>query len=252
MPKGPAKPKKQVPASPGVRLNKFIANAGIASRRKADELIAAGKVTVNGTVVVEMGHRILASDVVMYMGKRVKPANHVYVLLNKPKDFITTTSDERGRKTVMSLVQKATQERIYPVGRLDRQTTGLLLFTNDGDLAQKLTHPSFQIEKVYGVTLDKPLATHHFDAIKRGVQLEEGVVPVDDLAYTNSNDKREVGIALHVGWNRVVRRLFESLGYEVKKLDRTIYAGLTKKDLPRGRWRYLAKGEVTILKHLLQ
>lgn len=252
MPKGPVKPTKGESSAPGTRLNKFIANAGIASRRKADELIAAGKVTVNGDVVREMGHRITRSDVVKFMGKEVKPANHVYVLLNKPKDFITTTSDEKGRKTVMSLIQKATNERIYPVGRLDRQTTGLLLFTNDGDLAQKLTHPSFQIEKVYGVTLDKPLQTHHFDAIKRGVELEEGTVPVDDLAYTNSNDQREVGIALHVGWNRVVRRLFEAVGYEVKKLDRTIYAGLTKKDLPRGRWRYLAKREITILKHLLQ
>lgn len=251
MPKGPAKP-KQESTSPGIRLNKFIANAGIASRRKADELIAAGKVTVNGEVIREMGYRVMRQDEVKFQGKVVKPANHVYVLLNKPKDFITTTSDERGRKTVMSLVQKATSERIYPVGRLDRNTTGLLLFTNDGDLAQKLTHPSFQVEKVYGVSLDKPLQTHHFDEIKRGVKLEEGVVPVDDLAYTNSNDQREVGIALHVGWNRVVRRLFEALGYEVKKLDRTIYAGLTKKDLPRGRWRHLAKKEVTILKHLLQ
>lgn len=252
MPKGPAKPKPPSGGKEGMRLNKYIAHAGIASRRKADVLIEAGKVTVNGQVVREMGYRVQPDDTVAFEGKVVKPERFVYVLLNKPKDFITTTKDERGRKTVMRLVEKATKERIYPVGRLDRHTTGLLLFTNDGDLAQKLTHPSFEIEKVYGVTLDKPLQTHHFDQLKRGVELEEGRVPVDDLAYTNSNDLREVGVALHVGWNRVVRRMFEALGYEVKKLDRTIYAGLTKKDLPRGRWRHLQSREVTILKHLLQ
>lgn len=248
MPKGPAKPKKETTA-PGTRLNKYVANAGIASRRKADELIAAGHVAVNGRVVREMGFRVMPGDRVTFQGKKITPARHVYVLLNKPKDFITTTDDDRNRKTVMQLVARATEERIYPVGRLDRHTTGLLLLTNDGELAQKLTHPSFQVEKVYAVTLDKPLQTHDFDAIKRGVALEEGTVPVDDLAYTDSNDKREVGIALHVGWNRVVRRLFETLGYEVKKLDRTIYAGLTKKDLPRGRWRHLSPREVTFLKH---
>ncbi len=252
MPKGPAKPTPPTGGKEGMRLNKYIAHAGIASRRKADVLIEAGKVTVNGQVVREMGYRVQPDDKVAFEGKVVKPERFVYVLLNKPKDFITTTKDERGRKTVMRLVEKATKERIYPVGRLDRHTTGLLLFTNDGDLAQKLTHPSFEIEKVYAVTLDKPLQTHHFDQIKRGVALEEGKVPVDDLAYTNSNDPREVGVALHVGWNRVVRRMFEALGYEVKKLDRTIYAGLTKKDLPRGRWRHLQNREVTILKHLLQ
>ncbi len=233
----------------GVRLNKYLANAGIASRRKCDELIQQGLVQVNGQVVKEMGHRIQSSDQVTFKGQPVKPANYVYVLLNKPKDFITTTDDEKGRKTVMDLVKRATDERIYPVGRLDRNTTGLLLLTNDGELAEKLSHPRYEIEKLYHVGLDKPLTDEHFEAIKKGVTLEDGQVPVDELAYANPQDLSEVGIKLHVGRNRVVRRLFEHLGYQVVKLDRVVYAGLTKKDLPRGKWRFLKKQELVFLKH---
>lgn len=233
----------------GVRLNKFLANAGIASRRKCDELIQQGLVEVNGKVVKEMGHRIEASDKVTFKGKVVSPANFVYVLLNKPKDVITTTDDEKGRRTVLDLVSHATEERIYPVGRLDRNTTGLLLITNDGELAQKLSHPSNEVEKLYHVGLDKAISKEHFEAIVKGVTLEDGVVPVDELAYANPQDLREVGIKLHVGRNRVVRRLFEHLGYQVVKLDRVMYAGLTKKDLPRGKWRFLRKQEVIFLKH---
>lgn len=249
--------KKRTPGSPplgrspkeGVRLNKYLANAGVASRRKCDELIKQGLVKVNGAVITEMGHRIKSSDKVTFKGDAVKPANYVYVLLNKPKDFITTTDDEKNRKTVMDLVRRATDERIYPVGRLDRNTTGLLLLTNDGELAQKLSHPSFEIDKLYHVGLNKPLSLEDFQAVKKGVKLEDGEVPVDELAYANPNDPREVGVKLHVGRNRIVRRLFEHLGYEVTKLDRVMYAGLTKKDLPRGKWRFLKKQEVIFLKH---
>lgn len=238
----------QEPAS-DTRLNKFIANAGIASRRKAAEIIASGKVKVNGKTVLEPGFRIQKQDKVEYEGKLIKPEKHVYILLNKPKDFITTLSDDRGRKTVMQLVKKATDSRIYPVGRLDRMTTGLLLFTNDGELALNLTHPSKKVEKLYAVTLDKPLFPTHFEEIKKGLTLEDGFAAVDDIAYTDEGDKRKIGIKLHIGKNRIVRRIFESLGYDVKRLDRSVYAGLTKKDLPRGKWRYLKDREVIRLKH---
>jgi 23S rRNA pseudouridine2605 synthase len=240
------------PGSPdeGMRLNKFVAHCGIASRRDAVILIKNSMVQVNGKTVTEIGFKVQPRDIVTYRGKRIRPQRFEYVLLNKPKDFITTTSDERGRDTVIGLVQHITHERVYPVGRLDRNTTGLLLLTNDGDLAQKLTHPSYKVEKVYAVTLDKPLTKQHFDDILNGkVLLEEGEVPVDDLAWTNPEDKREIGIALHIGWNRVVRRLFENFGYQVKKLDRVVYAGLTKKDLPRGKCRVLTDKEVIMLKH---
>lgn len=240
------------PGSPdeGMRLNKFVAHCGIASRRDAVILIKNSMVQVNGKTVTEIGFKVQPRDIVTYRGKRIRPQRFEYVLLNKPKDFITTTSDERGRDTVMGLVQHITQERVYPVGRLDRNTTGLLLLTNDGDLAQKLTHPSYRVEKIYALTLDKPLTKQHFDDIVAGkVLLEEGEVPVDDLAWTNPEDKREIGIALHIGWNRVVRRLFENFGYQVKKLDRVVYAGLTKKDLPRGKCRILSEKEVITLKH---
>jgi 23S rRNA pseudouridine2605 synthase len=233
-----------------MRLNKFVAHCGIASRRDAVILIKNSMVQVNGKTVTEIGFKVQPRDIVTYRGKRIRPQRFEYVLLNKPKDFITTTSDERGRDTVIGLVQHITHERVYPVGRLDRNTTGLLLLTNDGDLAQKLTHPSYKVEKVYAVTLDKPLTKQHFDDILNGkVLLEEGEVPVDDLAWTNPEDKREIGIALHIGWNRVVRRLFENFGYQVKKLDRVVYAGLTKKDLPRGKCRVLTDKEVIMLKH---
>lgn len=234
----------------GTRLNKYLSNSGIAARRKADELIAAGHVQVNGAVVREMGYKVQQGDKVTFQGKDIRPnRNLVYVLLNKPKDFITTSDDEKGRRTVMELIANATDERVYPVGRLDRQTTGLLLFTNDGELAQKLTHPKFGVRKIYSVTLDKALHPQDKTAIKKGVTLEDGVALVDDIAYTNDDDKREVGIEIHIGKNRIVRRIFEHLGYEVVKLDRVMYAGLTKKDLPRGRWRHLEQQEIIMLRH---
>lgn len=249
-PKKPPPPDKPRTEADGMRLNKYIAHSGVAARRKADEHIAAGHVKVNGEVVREMGHKVMPGDVVTFMNKEVKPArNLVYVLLNKPKDFITTSDDEKGRRTVMDLIASATDERIYPVGRLDRQTTGLLLFTNDGELAQRLTHPSFEMRKIYSATLDKPLHPQDLTAIKKGLTLEDGPVKVDEVAYTNDADKREIGIELHVGRNRIVRRIFEHLGYEVVKLDRVMYAGLTKKDLPRGRYRLLDEREIIMLKH---
>ncbi|MCO5233192.1 MAG: rRNA pseudouridine synthase [Chitinophagales bacterium] len=234
------------------RLNKYISNAGICSRRKADELIAQGLVQVNGTVVYEMGYKVLPKDIVTYNGKKVVNENKVYVLLNKPKDFITTTSDERDRKTVMQLVKTVAENvRLYPVGRLDRNTTGLLLLTNDGELAQHLSHPSTNVIKVYQVELDKPIKKGDLELIRQGVQLEDGLAQVDEIDITEPQvDARFIGVAIHSGKNRIVRRIFEHLGYEVKRLDRVSYAGLTKKDLPRGRWRYLTEKEWVYLKHL--
>ena len=231
------------------RLNKYLANAGIASRRKVDELIKEGLVKVNGKVITEMGFRITRSDVVKYKNQPVKVEKKVYILLNKPKDFITTTKDEKGRKTVMHLIRKATTESVYPVGRLDRNTTGLLLFTNDGELAQKLTHPSHRMKKIYQATLNKELSEDDMKKIADGVTLEDGLAVVDAIAYANPGDKTKIGIELHIGKNRIVRRIFEHLGYEVKNLDRVYYSGLTKKDLPRGRWRFLNKKEMIMLKH---
>ncbi len=232
-----------------VRLNKYIANAGICSRREADVLISTGAITVNGEVVTEMGHKVMPTDEVRYGDKVLQREKPVYVLLNKPKDYITTTDDERGRANVMELVSDACEERIYPVGRLDRDTTGLLLFTNDGDLTKKLTHPSSQIEKTYAVELDKPFASVDMDMLRNGVELHDGKITPDDVEYVGEG-KREVGVTIHSGKNRIVRRMFESLGYEVVKLDRVVFAGLTKKDLPRGRWRFLTKNEVSFLKML--
>ena len=233
-----------------VRLNRFISNAGICSRRKADELIAAGVVSVNGEAVTELGTKINpALDQVRYNGELLKRGKMVYVLLNKPKDYITTTDDPQERKTVMDLVDKATSDRIYPVGRLDRNTTGLLLLTNDGDLADKLSHPKNSISKIYNVELDKGLAQGDFNKIAFGLELEDGFIKPDDLRYVTGGSKSEVGIQIHSGKNRIVRRIFESLGYEVVKLDRVIYANLTKKDLTRGRWRYLTEQEIIQLKH---
>jgi 23S rRNA pseudouridine2605 synthase len=233
--------------SEGTRLNKYIANAGICSRREADELIAAGVVSVNGEVITEMGYKVMPGDVVKYNNESLKTEKMVYILLNKPKDFITTTDDPENRKTVMSLIAKAGKERVYPVGRLDRNTTGLLLFTNDGDLAKKLTHPSFEVHKIYQVELDKSLKTSDLQEISSGLNLEDGFIKVDDIVFTG-NDKNVVGVEIHSGKNRIVRRIFEHLGYEVKKLDRVVFAGLTKKDLPRGRWRFLTEMEVANLK----
>ncbi len=230
------------------RLNKYIANSGVGSRRDADELIKMGLISVNGTVVTELGTKVKQGDVVRYEDKVLKAEKPVYILLNKPKGFITTTDDPQERNTVMALVAGACKERIYPVGRLDRNTTGLLLLTNDGELADKLTHPSYKAKKVYKVELDKPLTKNDFIKIQEGVHLQEGKAMVDDIAML-SDDSKSVGLEIHIGWNRVVRRIFESLGYEVIKLDRSVYAGLDKKDVGRGQWRFLKPEEVVRMKH---
>lgn len=236
-----------------IRLNRYISNAGICSRRKADELIAAGVVSVNGEVVSELGYRVNPSkDVIRYNGETLKREKMVYVLLNKPKDYITTTDDPQERRTVMQLVEKASKERIYPVGRLDRNTTGLLLMTNDGDLADKLSHPKTGITKIYQVELNKSLPQGDLNKIAFGLELEDGLIKPDAVSYVQGGTKREIGIQIHSGRNRIVRRIFEHLGYEVVKLDRVIYANLTKKDLTRGRWRYLDEKEIIQLKHLIK
>ncbi|MDX1627301.1 MAG: pseudouridine synthase [Fulvivirga sp.] len=232
-----------------VRLNKYIAKAGVCSRREADKLIEAGEIKINGKVVTELGVKVNPSDKVTYKGKKLNPEKLVYVLLNKPKDFITTTDDPENRKTVMDLVKSAADERIYPVGRLDRNTTGLLLLTNDGELAKKLSHPSHQVRKIYKAELDKPITKNDFFAIQDGLELEDGEVQVDHIAVLDKQ-KREIGIEIHLGRNRIVRRIFEHLGYEVVKLDRVMYAGLDKLNLPRGKWRHLTDKEVIKLKHL--
>lgn len=231
-----------------VRLNKFISNSGVCSRREADELIKMGVITVNGVTVTEMGHKVKPTDDVRHDGKKLTAEKPVYILLNKPKGFITTTDDPQERNTVMQLIAGACKERVYPVGRLDRNTTGLLLLTNDGDLTDKLTHPSFNAKKIYKVELDKPLTKADFEKIVEGVKLEEGKALVDDLAIV-SDDSRTVGIELHIGWNHVVRRIFNALEYDVVKLDRVVYAGLDKKDLKRGQWRFLKTDEIVRLKH---
>jgi 23S rRNA pseudouridine2605 synthase len=236
-----------------IRLNRYISNAGICSRRKADELIAAGVVSVNGEVVSELGHKVDPSkDVIRYNGETLKREKNVYVLLNKPKDYITTTDDPQERRTVMQLVEKASKERIYPIGRLDRSTTGLLLMTNDGDLADKLSHPRSGVTKIYQVELNKSLTQGDMNKIEYGLELEDGLIKPDMVSYVAGGSKKEIGIQIHSGKNRIVRRIFENLGYEVVKLDRTIYANLTKKDLPRGRWRYLEEQEIIQLKHLIK
>lgn len=231
-----------------IRLNKFMANSGVGSRREADEYIKMGLVTVNGETVTEMGHKVKLTDDVRYEGRKLKAEPLVYVLLNKPKGFITTTDDPEERKTVMDLVASACKERIYPVGRLDRNTTGLLLLTNDGDLADKLTHPSYKAKKIYKVELDRALTKNDFQKILDGVYFEEGRAIVDDLAIV-SDDGKEIGIEIHIGWNRIVRRIFEALGYQIERLDRVMYAGLDKKDLGRGQWRFLKPEEIVRLKH---
>ncbi|MGY6560118.1 MAG: pseudouridine synthase [Nitritalea sp.] len=233
-----------------LRLNKFIANAGICSRREADTLIAEGEVKVNGEVVTALGAQVAATDVVTFKGKRIYPEKPVYVLLNKPKDFITTTEDPLERKTVMNLVKNAGKERMFPVGRLDRNTTGLLLFTNDGELAAKLSHPSNKIKKIYQVTLDKPLTRNDEETILAGFELEDGAVQVDDMQVL-SKDRRILGLEIHIGRNRIVRRIFAHFGYEVTALDRVMYAGLTKKDIKRGDYRFLSEKEVVNLKYFV-
>ena len=231
-----------------LRLNKFLANAGVCSRREADEFIQAGVGTVNGQIVTELGTKILRTDEVRFHDQPVSIEKKVYVLLNKPKDYVTTSDDPQQRKTVMDLVKNACSERIYPVGRLDRNTTGVLLLTNDGDMASKLTHPKYLKKKIYHVFLDKACTAHDMQQIAEGIQLEDGEIKADDIQYAHPTDKKQVGIEIHSGKNRIVRRIFESLGYRVQKLDRVQFAGLTKKNLKRGDWRYLTEEEVDRLR----
>ena len=232
-----------------VRLNRYIANAGVCSRRDADELIISGDIKINGAVVTELGTKVNSEDKVEYQGRVLRAEKNVYLLLNKPKGFITTTEDPYDRKTVMNLVEKACEERIFPVGRLDLNTTGLLLFTNDGELAKKLTHPKHGIKKLYHVVLNKPLTQNDFMQIAEGIELEDGKIKVDKIAYVEGGaDKKQIGIELHSGKNRIVRRIFESLQYDVVRLDRVSFAGLTKKDVPRGKWRFLKDIEISRLK----
>lgn len=231
-----------------MRLNRFIANAGVCSRREADKYIAAGLVSVNGTIVTEMGVKVKMSDDIRFDGRKLNAEKKIYLLLNKPKDFVTTTDDPHAEKTVMSLLRNACDERIYPVGRLDKSTTGVLLFTNDGELSDRLTHPSHNVKKIYQVTLDKPVSKNDLLQIAEGVQLEDGPISADAVSFIDPENRTEIGLEIHSGRNRIVRRMFEHLGYRVKKLDRVYFAGLTKKNLPRGRWRMLAKSEVQFLR----
>jgi 23S rRNA pseudouridine2605 synthase len=246
----------QQPAPPShgdlLPLNKYIAHSGICSRRDAAELVRHGKVTVNGKPVTEPGTKVLPSDTVKVNGKKITISrNFVYILLNKPKDYITTAEDPQGRRTVLDLIRHATAERVFPVGRLDRNTSGVLLLTNDGDLAQKLAHPSHEIKKIYHVALDKPLTHGDFDKIAAGgIVLEDGPAQVDALAYADPKDRAQIGLEIHSGRNRIVRRIFEHLGYDVRGLDRVMYAGLTKKNVQRGKWRLLSEKEVRVLKYL--
>jgi len=233
-----------------IRLNKYIANSGICSRREADELITQGLVEVNGKVVTEMGYQVQKTDRVVFDGQSITPEKPVYVLLNKPKGYISTTKDDKARKTVMDLVANASPYRLFPVGRLDRSTTGVILLTNDGHMTKKLTHPSFDAKKIYHVTLDKKLTGEDLRLIAEGIRLDEGVAVVDQISYIEGKPKNEVGIEIHIGWNRVIRRIFQRLGYEVEALDRVMFAGLTKKNIKRGHWRILTELEVNNLKML--
>ncbi len=243
-------PRKKVQEAPAteVRLNKFIANSGVCSRREADRLIQAGVVTVNGVVVTELGTKVdLRKDTVLFGDQKLRGEEKVYIVMNKPKGFVTTTSDPHAEQTVMDLLTKC-PTRVFPVGRLDKNTTGVLMFTNDGEMSERLTHPSFNKKKIYEVTLDRQLSREDFDRILAGVNLEDGMIAADELNYVDAEDHRKIGIEIHSGKNRIVRRIFESLGYNVKGLDRVYFAGLTKKGIKRGQWRYLSEGEVNILK----
>ncbi len=233
-----------------IRLNKYIANSGICSRREADQFITQGLVEVNGKVISEMGYQVQKEDKVVFDGQPITPEKNVYVLLNKPKGYISTTKDDKARKTVMELVANASPYRLYPVGRLDRSTTGVILLTNDGHLTKKLTHPSFNVRKIYHVVLDRKLSGEDLAAIQNGVRLEEGVAEVDSVSFIEGKPKNEIGIEIHIGWNRVIRRIFQKLGYEVEALDRVTFAGLTKKNVKRGHWRILTELEVNNLKML--
>jgi 23S rRNA pseudouridine2605 synthase len=246
-----AAPKNTKSIEAAMPLNKFLAHCGISSRREAVAIITEGKVKVNGNIVTEPGFKVSGTDEVKFNGKKIfVTKNLVYILLNKPKDYITTTDDPQGRKTVLQLIQKATDERVYPIGRLDRNTSGVLLLTNDGDLTQKLSHPSYEMKKVYEAKLDKPLTKADFEKILAGLTLEDGKVTVDSLAYADTKDRSIIGIEIHSGRNRIVRRIFEHLKYDVKALDRVLYAGLTKKNVERGKWRYLSEKEIRLLKYL--
>jgi len=235
-------------ASDNVRLNRYVANAGVCSRRDADVLIAKGEITVNGKVVTQMGTTVSLKDDVRYNGNRLNPEEKVYVLLNKPKDYVTTVEDKHAKKTVMDLVADACEQRIYPVGRLDKQTTGLLLLTNDGELTKTLTHPKYNAKKIYHVYADKPVFANHVDQLASGITLEDGPIHADAASFVDKDDKSQVGIEIHSGRNRIVRRMFEYFGYKVMKLDRVYFAGLTKQGVPRGKWRFLTDKEVTRLK----
>ena len=237
---------KKEPGS--MRLNRYIANAGLCSRREADTYIATGCVTVNGKIVSEMGYQVLPGESVSFNGKIISAEKKVYVLLNKPKGYVTTLEDPHADKTVMELIANACPERIYPVGRLDKSTTGLLLFTNDGDMTKRLTHPKYNRKKIYHAYLDQKVSKNHLQEIVDGVNLEDGFVAADSVSYVSEDDKKQVGIEIHSGKNKIVRRIFEHLGYKVEKLDRVYFCGLTKKDLPRGRWRFLTEEEVNLLK----
>ena len=231
-----------------IRLNKYIAYTGLCSRRDADELIKTGKISVNGKIVTEMGIKVDWNDTVKYKGKKLRKETKVYILLNKPRDYITTMDDPKNRKTVYDLVRKACPERVYPVGRLDRNTTGVLLLTNDGELTKVLSHPRYNKKKIYHVFLDKDLTGNDMDKIVEGLTLDDGLVHVDAITYPTINDKKQVGLEIHSGRNRIVRRLFEHLGYKIEKLDRVYFAGLTKKNLSRGKWRFLSQKEISMLK----
>jgi len=231
-----------------IRLNKYISNAGVCSRREADKIIGEGLITVNGEIVTELGRKVSLDDDVQFEGQRLNPEKKVYLLLNKPRGFVTTLEDPHAERTVMQLVQNACPERIYPVGRLDMQTTGVLLFTNDGELAKKLTHPSYEKKKVYHVQLDIDFLQEDLEKIKKGIELEDGFIAADDIRIIEPNDARQVGIEIHSGKNRIVRRIFNHLGYQVERLDRVVFAGLTKKDVPRGRYRFLTPQEINFLK----
>ena len=231
-----------------LRLNRFISNAGVCSRRDADKLIVNGLVTVNGEVITELGYKVKKRDTVVYNGKTLQSEKKIYLLLNKPKGYITTVDDPHAKHTVMDLIKGACKERIYPVGRLDKETTGLLLFTNDGDMAEKLMHPASEKKKIYHVFLNRDLKEEHLEAIRSGIELEDGHIAADEINYADDNDKTQVGIEIHSGKNRIVRRIFEHFGYEIVKLDRVFFAGLTKKNVPRGKWRLLTPAEVSFLK----
>jgi 23S rRNA pseudouridine2605 synthase len=249
--KASSAPEKEKEDASLMPLNKYVAHAGICSRRDAADLVKSGKVSVNGKVITEPGFKVNRKDEIKVQGKKVSATrSHVYILINKPKDHITTTDDPEGRKTVMDLVKNATNERVFPIGRLDRNTTGVLLLTNDGELTQKLSHPSYEVRKIYEVTLDKPLTKKDFDEIANGITLEDGLITPDSLAYADARNKAIIGIEIHSGKNRIVRRIFEKMGYDVRNLDRVMYANLTKKNVERGKWRYLNEKEIRLLKFM--